>query len=235
MQLTRKRLRAPSVGGLFATRRGGLVVALLCALVAIAVLMFAMGKYRSAVSTSSKQDTVLVAGSEIYKGTSADLIASRRLYVVTPILASQVSPGAVVDAASLSGKIAAGNIYPGQQLTQADFTTGATSVAGELPPTERAVSVTLDAAHGLSDVVQAGDHVDLYGSFAVAGVSVVSLVAPNALVLKTASSSGRQQQQRQSGRHCASRSQHVARPSGDLGRRQRQGVARTSRHRCLQS
>ncbi len=190
MQLTPKRLGRPSLGGLLATRRGALALALVCALAATGILMFAIGKYRTAVAAPPKQDTVLVATSEIQKGTAGDLVASRQLYRVTPILASQVAGGAIVDAASLAGKVAASNIFPGQQLTSADFAVpSGSSIAAQLAPTERAVSVTLDASHG-TGVVQTGDHVDVYASVSVGSTSVVSLLVPDAMVLKAPSASG---------------------------------------------
>jgi Flp pilus assembly protein CpaB len=192
VQRSPKRIGGPSLGGLLATRRGALVLALLCVLVATGIFVFAIGKYKHAAvaSGTAKQDTVLVAASVIQKGTAGDLIASQRLYKVTPILASQVAAGAIVNAASLNGKVASSNILTGQQLTSADFSVPSVSdIAAELTPTERGVSVTLDPAHG-TGVLQAGDHVDVYGSVAVGSGSVVSLLVPDAVVLKAPSTVG---------------------------------------------
>ncbi|MDQ6806296.1 MAG: RcpC/CpaB family pilus assembly protein [Actinomycetota bacterium] len=193
MKLTRKRMNGPSIGGLLATRQGAVTVALVCAIVATAILVFAIGKYRHAVAGGPKQVTVLVATSAIPKGSSASLIASQGLYKVTPILDTQVSPGAIIDAASLAGKIAANNILPGQQLTAADFTTGPVGLTAGLSPTERAIAMTLDPAHG-AGVLEAGDHVDLYGSFAggtgTTTANLVALLVSNAVVLKAPGASG---------------------------------------------
>ena len=184
MQLTGKRLGGPSLGGMLATRRGALTLALLCALMATGILLFAIGKYKHAVVSPAKQVTVLVASKEIHQGTAGALIGSQQLYKVTPTLATQVSPGAITNAASLAGKVAASNIYAGAQLTAADFTVaGSGSLVNALTPTERAVAVTLDPAHG-TGVLQTGDHVDVYGSFSAGSSSVVSLLVPNAVVLK---------------------------------------------------
>jgi Flp pilus assembly protein CpaB len=176
-----RRLDNPGLGGLLATRQGAITLAVVCALIATAILIFAIGKYRHAVSGPARQATVLVATSVIQKGTPAEQIASRHFYKVTPILVSQISRGAIVDAASLTGKIAASNILPGQQLTAADFTTGPAGVSAELTATERAISVNVDAAHG-TGVLEVGDRVDVYGSLA-APTPVVSLLVPNAVVL----------------------------------------------------
>lgn len=199
MKLKRKRIAPPSLSGVLATRRGALTLALLCAIAATGVLIFAIGKYRHAVSTGAKQDTVLVATSEIQKGTPASQIAAAHEYKVTPVLARQVSPGAIVNAAVLNGQVAASNILPGQQLTEADFTISSAGggVPAELTPTERAISVSLDSAHGLTGVLQSGDQVDIYGDFDVVlnGPSseahqVVRLLIPDARVLKAPGPSG---------------------------------------------
>jgi Flp pilus assembly protein CpaB len=172
---------------MLATRRGALALALLCALMATGILLFAIGKYKHAVVSPAKQDTVLVASKEIQKGTAGAVIASQQLYKVTPILATQLSGGAITNAASLAGKVAASNIFAGQQLTAADFTVaGGGNLVAELTPTERAVAVTLDPAHG-TGVLQSGDHVDVYGSFSAGSSSVVSLLVPNAVVLNVPS------------------------------------------------
>ena len=190
MQLTGKRLGGPSLGGMLATRRGALTLALLCALMATGILLFAIGKYKHAVVSPAKQVTVLVASKEIHQGTAGALIGSQQLYKVTPTLATQVSPGAITNAASLAGKVAASNIYAGAQLTAADFTVaGSGSLVNALTPTERAVAVTLDPAHG-TGVLQTGDHVDVYGSFSAGSSTVVSLLVPNAVVLKAATAAG---------------------------------------------
>jgi Flp pilus assembly protein CpaB len=92
-----------------------------------------------------------------------------------------------MDAASLRGRVAAQDILPGEQLTAAEFTYSA-GVAGQLAPNERGVEVATDTAHGLLDVLQTGDHVDVYGAAGQGNTSLVFLLAPNVVVLKTAGS-----------------------------------------------
>jgi Flp pilus assembly protein CpaB len=190
VKTTHKRLAGPSLRGLLATRRGALGVAILCGLAAVGILVFALGRYQHSIANSAKQDTVLVSTAGIPKGVSADVIASRGLYKVMPVLASQVAPGAIVDAGSLSGQVAASNILPGQQLTAADFTAAASGTTGQLTPGERAVAMTLDQSHAVAGVVTAGDHVDVYGSFQnAAHQPVVTLLVANAVILKTTTGS----------------------------------------------
>jgi Flp pilus assembly protein CpaB len=186
VKLSQKRMGRPSLGGLLATRPGALGLALLCAICAAGVFVFAMGRYRQSVQTGNKQATVLIAAGEIQKGTSGAAIAAQRLYKSTPIIATQVVPGALSDASFLNGEVAQIDILPGQQLTAADFGT-AGGLTGTLAPDQRAISLSIDEAHGDTDVLQAGDRVDVYGMFAgKAGTPELTLLVPNALVIKPA-------------------------------------------------
>ena len=196
MNTTRKRLARPNLRGILSTRRGAIALALLCAAAAIAILVFALGKYQNSVAKTAQQDTVLVATAEITKGSSADVIVSQRLYKVVPVLATGVAPGAINNAGSLTGQVAASNILPGQQLTSTDFTATAPGVTGLLTPTERAVAVTLDPTHGVAGTLRTGDHVDVYASVsgaassaAAGGGPVVSLLVANATILPSSAGS----------------------------------------------
>jgi pilus assembly protein CpaB len=183
MKLSQKRLGRPSVGGMLASRQGALLLAFLCALAAAGLVLVALNHYRQNLVTSNQQATVLIATGAISKGTPAQAIVSRQLYKTAPVLSTQVTAGALSDPGLLTGKIAATNILPGQQLTAADFAGVAVlGVAGQLQPDQRAVSVSIDEAHGDTDVVQAGDRVDVYGLFN----QELVLLVENALVIKPA-------------------------------------------------
>jgi len=191
VKLTQRRLARPSLGGMLATRQGSLVLALLCAAAAAGVLMFALGRYKSNLRVATPQATVLVSTGEIQKGTSGQNVAADHLYRSTPVLASQVQPGAISDAGALAGETAQADILPGQQLTSADFAPVA-GVASVLAPGDRAVSVAIDEAHGDGDVLLPGDDVDIYATVPVTrGTAVVQtmvLLVPDATVIKPASS-----------------------------------------------
>jgi Flp pilus assembly protein CpaB len=161
-----------------------------CALVAVGILLLAMSQYKQTVTGNTKQSTVLVATAEIQPGASTSVIASQQLYKVVPVLQSQVALGAISNAGLLVGKVAVSTILPGEQLTTADFTTP-TGTTAVLTPTERAVAVTLDSAHGLAGFLQAGDHVDVYGDLSgTKAGTAVTLLIPDALVLKTPAAAG---------------------------------------------
>ena len=184
-RLTQRRLARPSVAGMLSTRQGALALAVLCAVAATGILVFAVGRYRQSVQTTARPTTVLVATHEIQKGTPGTVIAAEGLLKSSSVLSTQLSAGAISDAAFLQGKVAVADILPGQQLTLADFGS-AIGVAAQLAPDQRAISITLDEAHGDSDVVQTGDRVDVYGEVTVSGQPAVGLLVPGALVLKAA-------------------------------------------------
>lgn len=192
MKLSQRRMARPSFGGLLATRQGALLVALLCAICAAVLIFFSLSRYKAGLKTPTPQATVLVATGQIPQGTSGATIVSEKLYSSTPVAATQVTPGALSDASALAGATAQTTILPGQQLTTADFM-AATGVPGVLAPGQRAIEVPMDEAHGDTDVLSAGDHVDIYTTFTFAekkrspSVPTMILLVPDALVLKPAS------------------------------------------------
>jgi Flp pilus assembly protein CpaB len=152
---------------LISTRRGSLYLAAIAALLAGMVILIYLNRYRENLQTGGTPVTVLVARSTIPKGTSGSVVAQKRLFTATTIRESQLREGAISDPASLTGRIATTEIYEGAQLTAADFSTEATSLASALTDLERIVSIPLDAAHGLIGQAEEGDHVDVYAGFNV--------------------------------------------------------------------
>ena len=147
------------------TRQGTIAVGIGAAVLAAILLLVYLRNYRSSVKGSSEPVTVLVANRLIPKGTSGTAVATKNLFVVTSIPKGQLKLGAITDSGALRGTVVANDIYPSQQLTTADFRSAAAgALASQLTTTWRAVALPpLDAAHGLSGAVQAGDHVDIYG------------------------------------------------------------------------
>ena len=152
---------------LISTRRGSMYLAAIAALLAGIVILVYLNRYRENLQAGGAPVTVLVARSAIPKGTSGDVVATKRLYSATTIRESQLREGAISDPSSLTGRIATREIYEGAQLTASDFAADATSLASSLTEEQRIVSVPLDAAHGLIGKVQAGDHVDVFAAFNV--------------------------------------------------------------------
>jgi Flp pilus assembly protein CpaB len=166
---------------LLKTRQGTIVVGVAAAVLAAILLLVYLSHYRSSVKGSSEPVTVLVAKRLIPKGTSGNSIAAQNLLVVTTIPKGQLLPGAISDSAVLQGTVTAADIYPSHQLTTSDFTTRTVgALAIQLTGGWRAIALpTLDAAHGLSPDVQAGDHVDVYAQ----RNGITGLVLADVLVL----------------------------------------------------
>jgi Flp pilus assembly protein CpaB len=154
-------MSGPSLGSILATRQGSLMLALLCAVCAAGVLVFALGRYKSNVQQPVPQATVLVATGEIAKGTTGSEIAAKTLYKATPVATTAVTPGAMTDAAQLSSATASSDILPGQQLTSADFAT-ILNVGEVLKSNQRALEIAVSGANGAVDITQPASRVDIY-------------------------------------------------------------------------
>lgn len=194
MELTSRRAAAPDLRGFLSTRRGAITVAVVCAIAAGAVLLIAFSRYRASVRASQQNLTVLVATRLIPKGTSGTAIATGGYFQDQSFPQKQVTQGAVANTAVISGEVTVRDILPGSQLTAADFAP-ATGIAASLAPNQRALSLTLDQAHGLNGLIQVGDHVDVYGGFDVDVGNgpvrpVMRLLVPDVRVLQVASSGG---------------------------------------------
>jgi Flp pilus assembly protein CpaB len=182
---TSNKIGRNSPGDILSTRGGAMAVATVAALIAGILLFVFVQRYRSNQNASSATTPVFVARSLIPQGSSADVIGSQQLLQRTTLRGSQVQAGAIADPAVLHGQVAAMNIYPGQQITAADFTPAVT-IASELTATQRAVSVPVDSAHGLIGFVHTGDHVDVLASYTGGtggGRGLVSALIKDVLVL----------------------------------------------------
>jgi Flp pilus assembly protein CpaB len=150
------------------SRSGTLVLGGLAALVAGALLLIYVSQVRQDASSQSATVSVLVANKLIPQSSSGDVIAAQKWYSAVSTPKDQVKDGAITDPASISGKIASHDIYPNQQLTTSDFTDAPTdAVTTKLTGNQRAISIPLDSAAGLTPFLQAGDHVDIMAGFNV--------------------------------------------------------------------
>jgi Flp pilus assembly protein CpaB len=185
---------------LLSTRGGTVAVSGAAAVLAAVVLLVYLNRYRESVKDSTKPVSILVATDLIEKGTSGTVIGTQELFQVSSTPKSEVKEGAITDPSALRGRAAVDDIYPGQQLTTADFTaTTSDAFANRLTAAERAMSIPVDPAHGLVGDVRTGDHVDIFGAFNVKALkadgtvdpqtaerAVVKLIVEDVLVLKAA-------------------------------------------------
>jgi len=180
---------------LLSTRRGSTILGILAAALAGILLLVYISQYRSSVTSSNKAVQVIVAKALIPKGTPGEVVRQNVLFQATSVARDQLRDGAFVDVSSLTGRVATTDIFPGQQLTGAEFATAtATTVSTKLSGDLRAVSVPVDAAHGLVGQVEAGDHVDVLASWTPpnrASGPVVREIMHNSLVLRGPGTTGR--------------------------------------------
>jgi Flp pilus assembly protein CpaB len=175
---------------LLSTRGGTVALGGAAAVMAAFVLLLYLNQYRSSVSADSEPVTVLVARTLIEKGMPGDVVGLKRLFQSDEAPKSQVKDGAITDPSTLRGRIAVEDIYPGQQLTVADFAGTTDAIGAKLAGKHRAIAVPLDAARGLVGRIEPGDRVDVLGGFNVLGNTaggqgrpVVKVMMQDALVL----------------------------------------------------
>src|SRR5437868_14155727 len=106
---------------LFATRRGTIILGVVAAALAAIVLLVYLNQYRNSVDSGGQPISVLVAKSLIQKGTPGAVVGSTGLHQVGSIPRNDVKTRAFVDPNTLTGKVAAADIYPRHQLTATNF------------------------------------------------------------------------------------------------------------------
>jgi len=147
-------------------------------LAGIAVFIY-VHNYRDSVKSGGTAATVLVAKTLIPQGTPGNAVATRQLYQAQSIRESQLREGAISDPSSLSGRVAAVDVFPGQQLTASAFTASSGTLASTLSGRERAITIPIDGARGMIGNVHAGDRVDIYAGFNVNSQPVLRLIMQN--------------------------------------------------------
>lgn len=173
MQLAQKML---------STRGGTIAISAVAALVAAAIILAYLHRYRESVGTATQPMTVLVAKDLIEKGTPGNVVGSDGLFQAVETPRSEVKEGAITDPAALRGTVAADDVYPGEQLTAGAFSgAGADTIAARISAEQRAMAVPIDNAHGMVGNVRAGDHVDVYAGFNVRKVLPSGSPDPNAI------------------------------------------------------
>src|SRR5438477_8325685 len=106
---------------LFSTRRGSILVGIGAAALAAIVVFVYLHNYRNSLNSAAAPASVLVAKNLIQKGTSGNIIGQTQQFQVASLPKKELQLGALTDPAALNGRVAAADIYPGQQLTVAEF------------------------------------------------------------------------------------------------------------------
>ena len=146
-------LRPPKLskdgGGPLSSKGGSIAAALVAAAIAGLLIVFFLQQYRNGVNSDGVPTPVLVAQQLIEQGTSGDTAGAQGLFKVAEVPRDQLKKGALTDAATLRGKVARGEILPGQQLTASDFRAAGHGIVTKLAAGQRAITVSFDSAHGL--------------------------------------------------------------------------------------
>jgi pilus assembly protein CpaB len=190
MEAVQKRSPGEGMTRYLGTRRGAITAAVAAAVLAGVVLLVFVHQYKSSVKNGTETESVLVANQLIPKGTAGSAVVSSGLFRPTAISSDKVAANAITDASAIAGKSATRDIYPGQQITLADFRTNSDDLRSALQGSQRAISVPLDPSHGILGIIHDGDRVDVLASVNAAnsapGVSgtVVRTLLQNVLVLR---------------------------------------------------
>lgn len=175
-----------NVKGRMSSRGWAIALGVGAIVLAAVLLVVYLDRYRARVSGENAPTPVLVAKQLIPQGTPGSIVAANSMYQATTVPQKEVQVGAVSDPSYLAGRAAASNVYPGQQITTADFAAEASgSVESQITGSQRAISVSIDNVHGSLGELQAGDSIDLYIGLGATnnGQQVVKLFRPNVKVL----------------------------------------------------
>ena len=188
MQTTENPKRKVDLGKTLSTRNGTLLVSGIAALLAGAILLVFLSQYRDSTRDEGLSASVLVAKRLIERGSPGDALADQGMFQRASVPRNDLKDGALLDPESIKGQVAANDIYPGEQLTTTDFTPGSPRAQNRLGPTDRAIAIPIDAVHGNTSELRAGDRVDVLGGFNVGsgggeGEPVIKPLLRNILVL----------------------------------------------------
>jgi Flp pilus assembly protein CpaB len=163
--------------------------AIVLALVAgIGVYAYASGADKRAQQNASFVDA-LVADSAIAKGTTGAEVLQAGLVHTEKVAKGSVPPAIVVNPNDLVGKVAAAQIDSQQFITAQTFVSAKDGTGGNFAQsiaTENlvAVTVTVDADHGVANQIAPGDHVNIATTtLDAAGTPVTAYLMENVKVL----------------------------------------------------
>lgn len=166
--------RAPSHGisrlGAFVERRGTLIAAAVAGVLAVVLLSAALkhdAPKPAPVATADPQATIAVAKGLVRRGSLFDGRIAAGAVVLKRVPAREAGASAITSLAALRGKVASADVLPGEAVTADVLSSDRGALSSRLTGGTRAVSLPIDAAHGMVGDVHAGDRVDVYGSFNV--------------------------------------------------------------------
>jgi Flp pilus assembly protein CpaB len=173
------------VSGKVSSRGWAIALGLGAIVLATILLIVYLDRYRARVGGKNAPTPVLVANRTIPAGTPGTIVTGQTMYAHTTLPKKEVEEGAIADPQFLTGRAAAVDIFPGQQITAADFAAStSTTVDSQITGRQRALSVSIDAVHGSLTQLKAGDEIDIYiGTSSGDGQNQIKLFRPAVKVL----------------------------------------------------
>src|SRR3954468_19387130 len=132
MQATHKKSLLSGLRHLAGTRGGAITIAATAAALAGIVLLAFVSQYKDRVQGGTVEHPVLISNRLIPKGTSGAVVVSDGFFKPGSVQGENLQAAALSTAAALGGKVATRDIYPGQQITAADFASDADPLRGQL-------------------------------------------------------------------------------------------------------
>jgi pilus assembly protein CpaB len=178
-------------GKLTQSRGWTIGIGVAAAVLAAILLIIYLNRYRTSVNDTAAQTPVLVAKSLIPVGTSGTVVAEKKLYQVASYAQDDIKVGAVADPAYLAGRVALVDIFPGQQITSAEFSAEPTqTIPTQLTGLQRAVAIPATGAKNLVGIAATGDRIDIYYGTGSSTGQLLGLLAPDVELLSAPTAEG---------------------------------------------
>jgi len=164
----------------------GIAVAL-AALAAILTSAYVVN-YKRHVQNGEGKVTVLVAARDIPAGTSGADVVDQKMLKEQTVPRKAVVAGAISSPSQLAQYVATQDVFEGEQVSTRRFSPPTEQgIRAQIKGTQRAYQLPGDANQLLAGTLQAGDHVDVVGTWEVTpNVFVSRVILRNLLVLRAA-------------------------------------------------
>jgi pilus assembly protein CpaB len=164
----------------------GIAVAL-AALAAILTSAYVVN-YKRHVQRGEGKVTVLVAARDIPAGTSGADVVDQKMLKEQTVPRKSVVAGAISSPSQLAQYVATQDVFEGEQVSTRRFSPPTEQgIRAQIKGTQRAYQLPGDSNQLLAGTIQAGDHVDVVGTWEIADDEIVSrVILRNLLVLRAA-------------------------------------------------
>ena len=170
-------------------RRGtfaAVVTILFAAAAAAGVYLFMKNVREDAVAPEATVQ-VVVSGQDIAAGEELDPLIDQGVFVAKTVRQDDLVQGVITDVYQLRGQRSAYPILAGEQISAARLAGPLQAAGGTLgiPAGYQAASISLEAQRSVGGVLQQGDHVEVFGTFASGATDreMTRVVIADALVL----------------------------------------------------